>query len=249
MTTFLGLNLYTWGGIITIFLTYFLLQKGAVENATKNAKDIKTHVTLTKTEILDGVKNLDEDSRRELMENLRPEFESISEDIKLSKDEIIKQAGDLDKQSRREIFNSLSPEFASVKEEINLSKEDLFERIKQLDQDSKKEILKLVRPKLEFIRSENEKTTEGKFITTLHFEVPSQVAIPSSFISIKSDNKISDATLSIVQPLHSNRDNKKLNIEPNGTEININLKDIAMNRRIEIILESSRELICDISTN
>ena len=250
MTTIFGLNLFTWGGILAVIATYFLLQRGAVENAKNNVEKIKTHVTLTKDQILTGIDSLDEKSRLEIAKRMQPEFDQLSTEIKLSKEEVIKQAGDLDRESRREIFNSLSPEFASVKKEIKLSKEDLFERIKQLDYESKKEILKIIKPKLEFFQAKSNSSTngQGKVITKLHFEVPSKVAIPYSTIIIKSDKPINNAKISRVQFLHGNRSSFPLNVQSGSKELTINVTDIDMNRYIEIILESDEQLNYQIET-
>lgn len=107
MMKIFGLNLYTWGGIISIFITYYLIQKGASIAATQNKKDIESKLDIVEKKAIKSIEDTADstnkkinESANEIIDNLKNRVTSLNTSL----EELEKQSQLSTKKIRKDIL-------------------------------------------------------------------------------------------------------------------------------------------------
>ena len=100
------LNLYTWGGIIGICLTYYLIQKGASISATKNKTEIENRISIAEKNAIkeiensrDSTKNKIEKSAELIMSDLKAKAKSLNKSLDILQKEADKATAQIKKKN------------------------------------------------------------------------------------------------------------------------------------------------------
>lgn len=97
MITFLGLNLYTWGGIFSIFITYYLIQKGATISAQNNKKEIEEKIETASIRAITTIEETTEKTRKRIEESA----DEIIADLKQKTSSLSVELNELELLTRR----------------------------------------------------------------------------------------------------------------------------------------------------
>jgi len=242
----MGIPITVLLGLIGMLVSGYLIHWGTKKAAEKRIEIVRSDIKLSKEEIIEHYTNLDEKSKKEVIDKLFPEFQSVKDEIGYSQDEIIDQFYSLSDTKQKELFDKISPEFQEVKKEINLSNNVLFERIRKMDRGTKDEILKIVKPQLELNpqKTKIENLQNGLIQTTYVFEVPGNYQIPENYIKIEFDSNINSAKILRKQFRFNNTlgEASYENLEKeNGVQHKV--INLGMNENIHIVVTSKAKLI------
>jgi len=241
----MGIPIAVLIGLIGMLFSGYLIHWGTKTAAEKRILNVRDDIKLTKGELIDHYSKLDDNSKKEIINKLFPEFQLVKDEIGYSQEEVVKQFYKLSDTKQKELFDKIAPEFQEVKAEIHLSNAVLFERIKKMDRGSKDEILKLVKPQLELnsAKTQIEKLDNGLFRTTFVLEVPGNYQIPENDLIIEFDKNILNALINRKQFRINNtlREAFYENLNMiNGIQHKV--INLGMNENIHIIVTSREKL-------